>query len=365
MKKKIIDILVGALFIVIALPSISGNIIVQETRMKEITSMYKTTYDDILFSDDFNDNIIDRNKWTEIYASGIWEETNGRAEFQLTESGGTETRFEGIESSPFEGCIGGDEPWENKLEVTWNMLPDIGSTSSGGEVTFRITDGRNWIAMGYDRLAGAACYSDSMGNSGEFIGGDEPWENKLEIYLDEYHVTMNSNSVTAHDSIFSSGTSTFNLHIYIEVGGTSRTLYLHSGFDDIIAKQITAENQPPSIPTITGPPSGKIKTTYDYTFNSIDSDGDDITYLIDWGDGNTDAGSGASNEEVTLKHAWNSQGNFNIKAKAKDVHGAESDWTSLEVSMPKNKPYINLLFLRFLENHPNIFPLLMQLLEFQ
>jgi len=123
----------------------------------------------------------------------------------------------------------------------------------------------------------------------------------------------------------------------------------------------SGENQPPSIPIITGPTSGMIKTSYNYTLNSTDPDGDDITYLIDWGDGDTDIASGESNEEVTLKHTWSSQGNYIIKAKAKDVQGAESDWATLEVSMPKNK-VINRPFLRFLENHPHMFPLLRQLL---
>jgi len=84
--------------------------------------------------------------------------------------------------------------------------------------------------------------------------------------------------------------------------------------------------------------------------------------LIDWGDGDTDIASGESNEEVTLKHTWSSQGNYIIKAKAKDVQGAESDWATLEVSMPKNK-VINRPLLKFLENHPHLFPLLRQLME--
>ena len=52
-----------------------------------------------------------------------------------------------------------------------------------------------------------------------------------------------------------------------------------------------------------------------------------------------------------------------IQVKAKDVYGAESEWSDpLPVSMPKNKA-INTPFLNFLENHPNLFPLLRQLLD--
>jgi len=55
--------------------------------------------------------------------------------------------------------------------------------------------------------------------------------------------------------------------------------------------------------------------------------------------------------------------NFIISVKAKDEYGAESDWAKLSFSAPKNKPYINTPFLRFLENHPYMFPLLRRLLD--
>jgi hypothetical protein len=68
-----------------------------------------------------------------------------------------------------------------------------------------------------------------------------------------------------------------------------------------------------------------------------------------------------SGEEVTINHTWSKRGNYNIKAKAKDALGAESNWGTLYVSMPKNKAF-NPLFLRFLENHPCMFPILRHLL---
>lgn len=36
--------------------------------------------------------------------------------------------------------------------------------------------------------------------------------------------------------------------------------------------------------TIEGPPNGKAGTEYEYTFTTIDSEGDDIYYYIEWGD---------------------------------------------------------------------------------
>jgi hypothetical protein len=45
------------------------------------------------------------------------------------------------------------------------------------------------------------------------------------------------------------------------------------------------DNLPPEPPTITGPQQIKINTEETFTFSSIDPDGDDLYYLIEWGDG--------------------------------------------------------------------------------
>ena len=37
---------------------------------------------------------------------------------------------------------------------------------------------------------------------------------------------------------------------------------------------------------------------------------------------------------------WSTKGTYAVKVKAKDAHGAESDWETLTVSMPKNKSFI-------------------------
>jgi hypothetical protein len=67
---------------------------------------------------------------------------------------------------------------------------------------------------------------------------------------------------------------------------------------------------------------------------------------------------------ASAKHLWN-KGNYEIKVKAKDSHDAESEWSDpLSISMPKNKAInINSLFLRFLENYPNLFLILRHILK--
>jgi hypothetical protein len=100
-----------------------------------------------------------------------------------------------------------------------------------------------------------------------------------------------------------------------------------------------AENNPPSAPDIDGPTSGKEGKEYEYKFKSVDPEGDDIHYCIDWGDGSSEIciGPFPSGSTASARHTWTTQGTYTIKAKAKDIHDAESDWATLEVTIPKNK----------------------------
>lgn len=121
------------------------------------------------------------------------------------------------------------------------------------------------------------------------------------------------------------------------------------------------ENNPPNTPEITGSNSGKAGEEYNYTFSSVDPDGDAVQFYIEWGNGNEWTEFLGSGEDLTISHTWNEKDDYTIRAKAKDINGAESDWATLEVSMPKNK-IIN-PFERFMENHPNMFPLLRHLMR--
>ena len=125
-------------------------------------------------------------------------------------------------------------------------------------------------------------------------------------------------------------------------------------------------NFPPNT-QIDGLTNGKAGVEYSYSLVSTDPNGDDVYYYIEWGDGQIEDWFGLypSGETQTVKHTWTAEGTYTIKAKAKDIHDAESDWAKLSVTMPKNKPYINTPFLRFLEQHPHLFPLLRQLLNLQ
>jgi len=139
---------------------------------------------------------------------------------------------------------------------------------------------------------------------------------------------------------------------------------LHTFGDPTLA--ISEESLKPNTPNApTGPSSGETGKTYTFTASTTDPDGDDISYLFDWGDGTYSEWTELvdSGDEASASHSWSSKNSFEIRVKAKDEHGVQSEWSDpLSITMPKNKA-INTPFLQFLQQHPHMFPLLRQLLE--
>jgi len=129
--------------------------------------------------------------------------------------------------------------------------------------------------------------------------------------------------------------------VWTDTRNAAKDIYYSKGIIDI---------NPPNSPTINGPNSGTPRTQYEYTVSSTDPDDDYVYYTIDWNDGSIEEliGPHSSGEEITLKHSWNKQGSYNIKVKATDTWGLQSDWTIMSVSMPKNKQLINRPVIRFL-----------------
>jgi hypothetical protein len=128
---------------------------------------------------------------------------------------------------------------------------------------------------------------------------------------------------------------------------------------------IAVESQPPTKPEIDGPINGNIGVEYEWTFVSTDSDGDNISYYIDWGDKSGEGGwfgPYPSGEKLFLTHEYKSKNNFTIKAMAVDEYGVESSWAYFEVSMPRSK-IANISLLNFLFNHPNILSIVQWFLQ--
>ena len=98
-------------------------------------------------------------------------------------------------------------------------------------------------------------------------------------------------------------------------------------------------NNPPEIPSILAHPYGKPGIRYNFRTQLIDPDEDAVFCMWDWGDDSYSdwLGPFESGKFISTGHAW-SEGSFEIKVKAKDVHGAESNWSEILTLTIENEP---------------------------
>lgn len=114
-------------------------------------------------------------------------------------------------------------------------------------------------------------------------------------------------------------------------------LYFEKGYEehyDIDYVTITCtgygrRSNPPQKPSPpSGPSQGDIGKDYTFTAVSIDPDGDKIKYIFDWGDEKTSETSFVpSGQSASASHRWNNAGRYEVRVKAVDTNGAESDWS--------------------------------------
>ncbi len=123
---------------------------------------------------------------------------------------------------------------------------------------------------------------------------------------------------------------------------------------DVCLIKIAGENYPPNAPIITGEINGKKRIEYEYTFNAVDPDDNDVKYHIDWDDGDSDTTAfSPSGTNVTVSHIWSEEGTYTITAYAEDTNGLVGPEGTLTVTMPRNRAsHYSSLFMRFLERFP-------------
>jgi hypothetical protein len=131
---------------------------------------------------------------------------------------------------------------------------------------------------------------------------------------------------------------------------TGSTFSYGAGFLDAWLIKIAGENQPPESPTINGPNSGSSKKALNFIFNSVDPDGDDVRFHIDWGDGNSESTSFVpSGTDKSAGHIWSETGTFVIIASAEDTFGNLGSSTTFSVVIPRNKETKNVFLQRLME----------------
>jgi hypothetical protein len=132
----------------------------------------------------------------------------------------------------------------------------------------------------------------------------------------------------------------------IRFGGLTVADYDNDGREDLITGGVQgdirlfwnnySEILPPLWPKIYNPvgeyePGEELECS----FLSQDFYGDDLFYLIDWGDGTNTGWIGPypSGEVISIQHVWFEEGGYWIRAKAENTNGFESGWTNYRFIM--------------------------------
>lgn len=153
---------------------------------------------------------------------------------------------------------------------------------------------------------------------------------------------------------------------YYYEDGTWEDMYYFENTANFCIKGLCDGNRPPDKPDKpNGPSTGKPEIEHQYTVCTDDSDGNDVYYKWDWGDGMITEWMGpySSEELCETSHVWEIEGTYEIKVKARDTNCAESEWSDpLSVSMSRSRLKGHPILARLQKNNIRFFPLLEQIL---
>ncbi len=121
--------------------------------------------------------------------------------------------------------------------------------------------------------------------------------------------------------------------------------------------RIASDSIPPLTPDAPkGKSAGRFREEYSYETNTTDPDEDEIYYLFDWGNNEFSGWLGPydSGETVQAYYSWEKKGEYQIRVKAKDEHGQQSDWSEpTRITMP-NRNIISPVLWRLIGEYPLI-----------
>jgi len=109
---------------------------------------------------------------------------------------------------------------------------------------------------------------------------------------------------------------------------------------DIVVRigHAVAANADPAAPTtLSGPSGGEADEDLTFEASETDTEGDDLYYQFDWGDGKGSSdwlGPYSSGATCSADHAYPAEATYGVTVRTKDVYGAVSDWSDpLEVEI--------------------------------
>jgi hypothetical protein len=111
------------------------------------------------------------------------------------------------------------------------------------------------------------------------------------------------------------------------------------------AQRLKAMSPPPETPQRPeGPSEGIIRVEYTFSTNTTDPEGEQVYYQWSWGDDTFSEWLGpyASGSTVSVSHSWKEENIYEIKVKAKDCYGAESNWSVAQAIHIFDRPVLEI-----------------------
>lgn len=103
----------------------------------------------------------------------------------------------------------------------------------------------------------------------------------------------------------------------------------YEGYNDMSFKLFKGSPPPEKPQRPDGPTEGVVGVEYTFSTRTTDPEGEQVSYLWDWGDGTHSEWLGPFDSGATVyaSHTWTEVEKYEITVKAKDSHGGESNWS--------------------------------------
>lgn len=245
-----------------------------------------------------------------------------------------------------EGALPGDDPLNFKNVIDWEIpyATNIGNSYISTAIEISTDSGFLNLPIGI-----SMAYTD-----GEIAGGNV-------CYVDQYYPPLIESSLFVCK--FNPDTEMWEPYLPSVVDPTMNQVI----FDTVelgifgITGQPEFEITPPPTPgQPNGPSSGKTGIEYTYSIQVTNPTGDQMNFWFDWGD---DSGTGwigpySSGETCEADHIWSEKGSYEIKVRAENEWGWESDWSEpLTITIKKSRSIATPL-LELLEDYPILYQIL-------
>ena len=177
-------------------------------------------------------------------------------------------------------------------------------------------------------------YFEFVGVNIVFDGSDSnESEGIIESYEWDFGDGANGTGKKTNHTYTTSGNFTVTLKVTNDAG--------QSDSDTTYAIISDTPNTPPNDPTISGPQILTKNMNYTFEIRATDPDGDNLDYIIRWGDKNSTIAENLSSGTVyEANHSWSSEGVYTIKVRAED-NDTISDTTSFTVYVDIPIEYID------------------------